>query len=185
MRNTDRAQKVNGVNSEVNGAKRHLFTSDWGSDLRRCCEGERVNSETTYHRVRCPEMSRRGKNQRRVEVNSSPVHPVHPRVEHKMRTAAPSLPTARRYGLRRGVALRVWCTCQEGAIQPGGWSFRPRREWEADTRRLGGWDWLGVVDIREPMSALNLWRAHVEESRASEQAYTMDDVESETLGDPQ
>lgn len=106
-------------------------------------------------------------------------------IEHKMRTAAPSLPTARRYGLRRGVALRVWCTCQEGAIQPGGWSFRPRREWEADTRRLGGWDWLGVVDIREPMSALNLWRAHVEESRASEQAYTMDDVESETLGDPQ
>jgi hypothetical protein len=74
---------------------------------------------------------------------------------HEMRVAFPSRSVARRLGLNRNHHLRVWCICMDlGNV--GLWGD------ENDPRRLGNYDALGIVDTREPESALNLYRKHLE-----------------------
>lgn len=112
--------------------------------------------------------------ERRMKTTVNTVNRQHSadRVEHRMMTAFPSAQTARRYGVARNHALRVWCTCMAGQRSapgdlPSGVYHdpaRPASSVEADPRRLGGWDWLGVVDVRIENSALDLWRRHVEEA---------------------
>lgn len=88
-------------------------------------------------------------------------------MEHKMMVASPSLTVARRRGVNKNHSLRVWCTCMAAQkYAPGYFSMRRQREVEPDTRRLGGWDDLGVVDVRVPGSALDLWREHVREAES-------------------
>lgn len=84
-------------------------------------------------------------------------------MEHRMMSAFPSRVVAARRGLNRNHHVRVWCRCMEGVESPGYYALRPRREWEPDPRRGGLYDELGVVDVRVPGSALDLWRRHVEE----------------------
>jgi hypothetical protein len=79
-------------------------------------------------------------------------------VAHKMRVAFPSRGVARRLGLNRNHALRVWCDCQ---TRPSGTPWGD----ENDPRRLGNYDALGVVDTREAGSASKLFKKHLEESQ--------------------
>lgn len=90
--------------------------------------------------------------------------------EHTMRLAKLSPAVARRMGLSSNVHFRVWCECQrQQKSEPGtfaGQHASVKRERTAqqafdDPRALGGWDALGVVDVRDYGSALRLWRAHV------------------------
>lgn len=85
-------------------------------------------------------------------------------MSHRMMTAFPSRAVAARRNLNRNHHVRVWCSCMEGVQDPGYYATRPRREWEPDPRRGGLYDDLGVVDVRVPGSALDLWRRHVEEA---------------------
>lgn len=91
---------------------------------------------------------------------------------HEMRLAFPSQKVARRLGLNKNRHVRVWCTCQEDAVVGAGTYAGqdaavkyPRTAYQAvhDPRRLGGWDALGVVDVRDPHAALDLFQAHVRE----------------------
>lgn len=85
-------------------------------------------------------------------------------VEHVMRLARPGPRTARHRGLNSNHQIRVWCECMAQQIaQPGSYSERPASVVIADPRRLGGWDDLGVVDVRDSGAALALFRAHIEE----------------------
>lgn len=91
-------------------------------------------------------------------------------LNHEMRVAFPSRKTARRMGINRNHHVRVWCTCMDNPIRPPG-SYagtdpsvvNDRSVYQAinDPRRLGNYDELGYVDVRQPNSALDLWRAHV------------------------
>jgi len=75
--------------------------------------------------------------------------------QHKMRVAFPSRKVAKRLGLNRNHHLRVWCDCMDlGNV--GLWGDKN------DPRRLGNYDALGIVDTREPKSAQNLYRKHLE-----------------------
>jgi hypothetical protein len=81
---------------------------------------------------------------------------------HKMRMAKLSPRLAKRMGLSSNHHARVWCECMNGSVKPPGYySMRPEREAVSDTRRLGSWDWIGVVDLRVPNSALDLFRQHI------------------------
>jgi len=55
-----------------------------------------------------------------------------------------------------------------GVESPGYYATRPRREWEPDPRRGGLYDDLGIVDVRVPNSALELWRRHVAAAEEAE-----------------
>jgi hypothetical protein len=82
-----------------------------------------------------------------------------------MMTAFPSRKVQRGRRLHRSYDLRVWCHCQEGTVaDPGYYSARPQREVAPDPRRGGLWDDLGIVDVRVPNSALELWREHVRDA---------------------
>lgn len=96
---------------------------------------------------------------------------------HRMMLAFPSNKVARRTGLNRNHMVRVWCTCQadqisEPGMNPSGlyWTDRPSSVVVNDPRRLGGWDYLGVADVRVPNSALDLWRAHVAAAKEAHRA---------------
>jgi len=74
---------------------------------------------------------------------------------------------ARQHGLNPNHHARVWCSCMDRPSRPPGYySSRSRAEVVADPRRLGAFDHLGVIDLREAGSALALFRKHVEESAA-------------------
>lgn len=88
-----------------------------------------------------------------------------------MMTAFPARTVAARRGLNRNHHMRVWCTCMADQKAPPGYfrsgpysPERPSHVVAADPRRLGGWDDLGVVDVRVPNSAVDLWRQHVREA---------------------
>jgi hypothetical protein len=67
--------------------------------------------------------------------------------------------TARRLGLSSNHHARVWCSCMDNQANPAGhWGTGAL---EGKVRRLGAYDWLGVVDLRVPNSGLALWRHHV------------------------
>lgn len=100
----------------------------------------------------------------RLGVVSGRVGGVEPEVEHIFIAAFPNAQVARQRGLSSNHHLRVWCTCQSGIGHPGGWSRRTPRAWLTDARRAGAWDELGVVDVRVPGSAIQLFRDHVKES---------------------
>jgi hypothetical protein len=93
-------------------------------------------------------------------------------VEHILRVARPGKKTAKRYGLNDNHHVRVWCECMAqqkstpGEL-PSGPYWREDRtveEHAADPRRLGGWDWLGVADVRVEGSVLNLFRDHIRQA---------------------
>lgn len=93
--------------------------------------------------------------------------------QHRMMTAFPSQEVARRRGMNRNHELRVWCVCMEDSVsEPGTYAgqhatvvnHRTAAMAANDPRRLGGWDDLGVVDVRVPNSALDLWKEHVRQS---------------------
>lgn len=86
-------------------------------------------------------------------------------VEHVMRVAKPSSVTARLYGMNPNHHVRVWCTCMD---------HRRRQRTPAavrlgldDPRALGDVDWLGIADVRQSGSALNLFREHIREVASS------------------
>jgi hypothetical protein len=78
-----------------------------------------------------------------------------------MLVAFPRPQVARERGLNSNHHLRVWCSCMAGQINPGGYSGRSQSAWLSDARRAGAWDELGVVDVRQPNSALELWKEHL------------------------
>lgn len=68
---------------------------------------------------------------------------------------------------------RVWCWCQDNPVsEPGTYAGqhmtvqndRTREQAANDPRRLGTYDPIGIVDLREENSAVMLFRKHVEES---------------------
>lgn len=74
--------------------------------------------------------------------------------------AKPSRETAAAYKLNTNHHVRVWCSCMDEA----GVVVSPRTTFETlDPRRLGEWDALGAADVREPFSALRLFRDHLRE----------------------
>lgn len=80
---------------------------------------------------------------------------------HQMRLAKLSPKTAKRLGLSSNHHGRVWCTCMDNPMWPAGnWSERSQSETLSDPRRLGAWDSLGVVDLRDAGSAITLFREH-------------------------
>lgn len=99
-------------------------------------------------------------------------------VEHVMRVAKPSSVTARLYGMNPNHHVRVWCTCKDRrrtkrVPRPERQRFtkgvtdeqkgkRPKLGLD-DPRALGDVEWLGIADVRESGSALNLFRAHIRE----------------------
>ena len=98
-------------------------------------------------------------------------------VVHRMRVAKPSSTTARLYGLNSNHHVRVWCTCMdarrfkrvevpERQTFNHGISVDEMAAMPAfldDPRSLGGVDWLGIVDVRTPGSALQVFRRHIQE----------------------
>lgn len=95
-----------------------------------------------------------------------------PPTTHRMSMAKVGPAYARRHGLSANHHARVWCSCMDDPIHPPGSipsglyarPDRPREAVEQDPRRLWSYDYLGVVDLREPWSALRLFRSHVEEA---------------------
>lgn len=87
-------------------------------------------------------------------------------VVHTMRLAKPSSATARLYGLNGNHHVRVWCECmderhpQRQHIDPARFGFA---DLSATLQTDLEWDWLGIADMRQPGSALSLFRAHVKE----------------------
>lgn len=82
-----------------------------------------------------------------------------------MRLAFPNRRSAAAYRLNRNHHVRVWCECMDRpARTPGDYSERSRADVLSDPRRLGAWDSLGYVDVREPNAALELFQRHVAES---------------------
>lgn len=82
-------------------------------------------------------------------------------VEHRMRMAFLGQATAKRRGLNKNHHARVWCDCMDCPVYPpGAFGFNPN-----DSRRLGSFDALGVVDLRVPFAGLELWRKHVLEAQ--------------------
>lgn len=87
---------------------------------------------------------------------------------HRMRIAMPSSQTARLYGLVRNQNARVWCTCLDQK-HPERQKVDPQKLEDAgllpsgvyDPRLLGDFDWLGIVDVRVPNAALDLFRQHL------------------------
>lgn len=87
------------------------------------------------------------------------------RPAHRMRVAKVSPVYAKRNGLSANHHLRVWCECMDHPVSsPGTWSVRSPERVRNDPRRLGSYDHLGVVDMRVPFSALQLFKQHVKES---------------------
>lgn len=92
-------------------------------------------------------------------------------VRHQMRTAFPSRSVSKRLGISKNRFLRVWCECHDSPLHtpgsiPSGNYWNPDRtvsEILADPRRLWSYDSLGVVDVLDAGSALDLFRAHVED----------------------
>jgi hypothetical protein len=72
---------------------------------------------------------------------------------------------AKRLGVNKNHSACVHCRCMDDPIfWPG--AFGMHRNSDRDPRRVGMWDALGVVDIRDPNAALELYRAHVAEADA-------------------
>lgn len=90
-------------------------------------------------------------------------------MKHTMRMAKLSPKLARRMGLSSNHHARVWCDCMNDGLNAiGTFSARPLRDTMNDPRRLGSWDWLGIVDMRIANSALDLFREHAtKEERAA------------------
>ncbi len=84
---------------------------------------------------------------------------------HQIRMAMPGTVVARQLGINRNHHARVWCSCMDNPSRtPGYYSHRSQADVVADPRRLGAFDDLGVVDVREPGSAVELWRTHLQEA---------------------
>lgn len=82
---------------------------------------------------------------------------------HQMQMAKVSPQYARAHNLNANHHARVWCSCMDDPVfPPGNFSERPRSAVLSDPRRLGAYDHLGVVDLRVPNSALNLWKEHAD-----------------------
>ena len=90
-----------------------------------------------------------------------------------MHIAKVSPKIAKRLGLNSNHHARVWCSCMDDSENgPGFWAGmhpdtvneRTIQQAATDTRRLGSYDALGVIDMRVPGSALELYRAHVREA---------------------
>lgn len=79
---------------------------------------------------------------------------------HRMQIARPSPQAAERYRLNPNHHVRVWCECMDDSAFGAG-AFGTTANAATDVRRVGGWDWLGHADVREPGSALKLYREHV------------------------
>lgn len=86
-------------------------------------------------------------------------------------------------GLNRNHSLRVWCECLDNPLhEPGSiptglyWRDRPLAAVKADPRRLWSYDDIGVVDVRVPGSALDLFRRHVEAHERELQTTTREEA---------
>lgn len=96
--------------------------------------------------------------------------------EHRMRIARPSLEVARRLGLNRNHQARVWCDCMDAPVnEPGTFAGmdpsvvneRTVEQAANDPRRLGSFDAIGVIDIRDPDSLKKLWSDHLHQEAPS------------------
>lgn len=95
-------------------------------------------------------------------------------VEHRLHIARPNREVAARIGLNRNHHVRLWCECQSqqrsapGEL-PNGLYWREDRtedQHRDDPRRLGGWDFFAVADVRESGSATRLFLQHLEDHEA-------------------
>lgn len=87
---------------------------------------------------------------------------------HRMRLAKLSPRTAKRLGKSSNHHARVWCDCMDEPVFNVGTFALPERslyETQNDPRRLGSFDSLGIVDLRDSQSAILLWKEHVDASR--------------------
>lgn len=96
--------------------------------------------------------------------------------EHRMRIARPGRIVARRLGLNTNHHARVWCDCMDQPVNtPGTFAGmdssvvneRTIEQAANDPRRLGSFDPIGVIDLRDPDSLKKLWSDHLRQEAPS------------------
>lgn len=179
------ATNVDGVDGSVDGAEGVPSTPECASDLRKRASVDGVDGESEnlllgahVHAI-AHTHAREGyieKHRQHRQPSTPCPAPSQPSplpaikagrcvvdgVEHVMRMAKPSSVTARLYGMNPNHHVRVWCECQDARRRvriSGGIDAIAAK---VDQRDLE-WDWLGFADLREPGSALDLFRRHIRE----------------------